>query len=67
MRSKSKRTYRTVSCHRTKALAKKKQKSLHEKGKTARLKKKEGGGYCVTSAGKKKTAKRKATRRRKRS
>lgn len=48
------RKYKTVSCHTTKAAAKKKQKSLHSAGKTARLVKKDGR-WCVASAGKKKS------------
>jgi len=49
----TKRKYKTVSCHTTKTAAKKKQKSLHTAGKTARLVKKDGR-WCVASAGAKK-------------
>jgi len=48
------RKYKTVSCHTTKTAAKKKQKSMHAAGKTARLVKKDGR-WCVASAGKKKS------------
>lgn len=51
--TKTKRKYKTVSCHTTKTAAKKKQKSLHTAGKTARLAKKDGR-WCVASAGAKK-------------
>lgn len=56
-----KRKYTTKSCHKTKSAAKKVQKSLHDKGMTAKIvKKKTKVGkksttrYCVESAGRKK-------------
>lgn len=49
----TKRKYTTVSCHTTKTAAKKKQKSLHNSGSTAKVVK-NGKKYCVQSAGKKK-------------
>lgn len=52
------RKYKKVSCHTTKTAAKKKQKSMHNAGKTARLAKNDGK-WCVESAGKRKTAKKK--------
>lgn len=56
------RKYKKVSCHRTKAAAKKAAKELRTKGKTAKV-----VGLCVHSAGaRKKTGKKKTTRRKKR-
>lgn len=43
------RKYKKVGCHRTKTAAKAAQKTLHNKGMTAKL-----VGNCVWSAGKKK-------------
>lgn len=54
------RTYKKESCSATKTAAKKKQKSMHNNGKTAQVKKDPGTGkWCVYSAGNKKTKKRK--------
>ena len=56
-----KRKYQVKSCHQTKTAAKKVQKSLHDRGLTAKVvKKKYKVGkksktkYCVESAGKRK-------------
>ena len=59
-----KRKHRIVSCHTTKAAAKKKQLSMHADGKTARLVEKDGK-WCVASAGKRKKAGKKKTTSRK--
>lgn len=51
-----KKKYTTKSCHGTKSEAKKAQKSLHEKGYTAKIVAKDGK-HCVQSAGLKKKRK----------
>ena len=60
----TKRKYTTKSCHGTKTEAKKVQKTMHDKGMTAKIVKKTAvvSGrkkvrFCVESAGRKKTAK----------
>lgn len=46
------RKYSTVSCHKTKSAAKKKQKAMHSSGITATVVA-SGKKWCVKSAGKK--------------
>lgn len=54
------RKYKKDSCHNTKAAAKKKQKSMHTAGQTARLvEDKANKKWCVETAGKKLIAKKK--------
>lgn len=53
-----KRSYKKVSCHKTKTTAKSEASKMRAAGKTAVVLK-SGTGYCIYSAGKRKTAKRK--------
>ena len=54
-----KRSYKKVSCHKTKTAAKSEATKLRSAGKTARVTKTAAGTYCIFSAGMRKTAKRK--------
>ena len=62
----AKRKYRRVSCHDNKTAAKKKQKKMHDSGKTARLVK-NGKKWCIESAGNRKKTGGRKTQQRKRS
>ena len=55
--AKKARTYRKVSCHKTKSTATSEAKKMRTAGSTARVKKSAAGVYCVYSAGKRKTGK----------